>query len=253
MSQNSDNTFDDLTDIYEAMIDWPKRLANETPFFRRHFERAGVGKVADVACGTGRHAAMFHSWGLDVRGFDISESMIARAKETFGEHETLRWAVQGFDQPIDPTGSFDAVVCIGNSLALAGDEAKAGLVVQRMLDAVRPGGVVIVHVLNIWQLEEGPVTWQKLTRKTIREQERLILKGVHRCGNSAFVDLAVMVPGDDPPSLRARSVPFLGLRAAALREAVGDAAEVIFFGNHHDQPYAADRSVDLIMVAVKRS
>ena len=55
--------FDDLTDIYEAMIDWPKRLANEGPFYRRWFERVGVQSVVDVACGTGRHAAMFHSWG----------------------------------------------------------------------------------------------------------------------------------------------------------------------------------------------
>ena len=34
--------FDDLTDVYEAMIDWPQRLANEGPFYRRCFERVGA-------------------------------------------------------------------------------------------------------------------------------------------------------------------------------------------------------------------
>ena len=32
--------FDDITDIYEAMIDWDKRLGNEEPFYRSLFERA---------------------------------------------------------------------------------------------------------------------------------------------------------------------------------------------------------------------
>ena len=31
------NLFDDLTDVYEAMINWPKRLAHEEPFFHGLF------------------------------------------------------------------------------------------------------------------------------------------------------------------------------------------------------------------------
>ena len=71
----SNSSFDDLTDLYETMIDWPKRLANEAPFFRRPFEQTKVARVADVACGTGRHADMFRSWGLEVHGLDISPSI----------------------------------------------------------------------------------------------------------------------------------------------------------------------------------
>ena len=44
--------FDDLTDVYEALIDWPKRLAHEGTFYRQRFERAGVHSVLDAACGT---------------------------------------------------------------------------------------------------------------------------------------------------------------------------------------------------------
>ena len=66
------NLFQDLTDVYEAMIDWPKRLAREEPFYRRWFERCGARSVLDVACGTGHHGAMFHRWGLRVEGADLS-------------------------------------------------------------------------------------------------------------------------------------------------------------------------------------
>ena len=115
--------FDDLADIYEAMIDWPKRLAHEGPFYRRLFDRLGVASVVDVACGTGHHAAMFHDWGLRVEGADLSPAMIERARQTFGEPPGLRWVVRGFDEPIAPAEPFDAAVCVGNSLALAPDVA----------------------------------------------------------------------------------------------------------------------------------
>ena len=36
------NMFDDFADVYDAMIDWPKRLAHEEPFYRRLFERLAL-------------------------------------------------------------------------------------------------------------------------------------------------------------------------------------------------------------------
>ena len=118
-------TFDDLTDIYESMINWPKRLAHEEPFYRGLFGRIGARRVVDVACGAGQHAAMFHSWGLEVTGADISPAMIARAREHFGEPRGLRWLVRGYDQPFADGETADAVVCVGNSLALAPDMTTA--------------------------------------------------------------------------------------------------------------------------------
>ncbi len=72
----TNNVFDDLTEVFDELVDWPKRLANEEPFYRRLFARIGVRRLVDVACGTGRHAAMFHSWNLHVQAADISPRMI---------------------------------------------------------------------------------------------------------------------------------------------------------------------------------
>lgn len=249
----SERTFDDLTDVYEAMIDWSKRLATETPLFRRAFEQAGVKRVADVACGTGRHAAMFHQWGLEVEGSDISPGMIAQARSTYGEPGGLRWTVRGFDQPPGAPGSVDAVVCVGNSLALAPDHQAAAEAVRQMLNATRPGGVVIVHVLNLWKLPDGPMLWQKIVRQPLPQGPSLILKGVHRSGDRGFVEL-VVVP--DPPSQapnRYHSNGFLGLRGQELETAArqAGAAEVRLLGGHAEQPYDPASSGDLIMIATR--
>ncbi|MGD0898212.1 MAG: class I SAM-dependent methyltransferase, partial [Thermoguttaceae bacterium] len=198
--------FQHLTDIYEAMIDWPKRLSGEEPFYRRWFAEAGVKNVLDAACGTGRHAAMFHSWGLRVEGADLSPNMIDRARAAFGQSDGLRWTVRGFDEPAGPPDSFDAALCVGNSLALAPDAATARRALGRMFEAVRPGGLVVVQVLNFWRLEDGPCLWQKCLRTTLPQGDALLLKGVRRSGSRGFVDLVVMRPEGGPPVF-SESVP----------------------------------------------
>jgi SAM-dependent methyltransferase len=253
--------FDDLTDIYEAMIDWPKRLANEEPFYRRWFERVGAQSVVDVACGTGRHAAMFHSWGLsEAMGADISPNMIHRARTTFGEPAGLRWVVRGFDEPIAAAKPFDAAICVGNSLALAPDPATVERAIGQMLAAVRGGeekdtggGIAIVHVLNLWSLPDGPCNWQKCQLATLPQGEVLILKGVHRCATRGYVDLLVAGLSPSLRLLHSESIALLGLETADLERMarVAGAAEVAFFGGYQDQPYDRRQSADLIMVARK--
>ena len=244
--------FDDLTDIYEAMIDWPKRLANEEPFYRRQFARVGARRVLDAACGTGRHAAMFHEWGLTVEGADVSPAMIARAQAGFGHSDQRRWVVRGYDEPVDTAEPFDVAVCVGNSLSLAADEATIERAIGRMFAAVRAGGLVIVHVLNLWHLPDGPCQWQKCRRAVLPAGDVLIIKGVHRSGPRGYVDLLVADPSAGT-MLQTECVSFLGLESTDLDRMArrAGAARVTFFGGYQDQPYDRDQSVDLVMVAEK--
>jgi SAM-dependent methyltransferase len=244
--------FDDLTDVYEAMIDWPKRLAHEEPFYRRLFERIGVRSLVDVACGTGRHAAMFRSWNLRVEAADVSAGMIERARAAFGESPELRWSVRGFERPMAPPEPFDAALCVGNSLALAADRATVAPALGAMLAAVRTGGAVVVHVLNLWRLPDGPCVWQKCRRAVLPQGEVLIVKGVHRHDRRGYVELVVAnLP--DGAAMHSEAVPFLGLEAAELEQTAiaAGAAGVRFFGGYDEKPYRREQSTDLLMVAEK--
>jgi len=244
--------FHELTEVYEAMIDWPKRLAHEAPFYRRLLERIGARHVLDAACGTGHHAAMLHGWGLRVEGADLSPQMIERAAAAFGQPEGLRFVVRGFDQPAGGSGPFDAALCVGNSLPLAPDAATVGRAIHALLAAVRDGGALAVHVLNLWRLPDGPCVWQKCRRAELPQGEMLILKGVHRHGRRGLVELVVASPAGGPPVF-AQSVPFLGLEAAELEAMArqAGAARVSFFGGYDEHSYQPDKSVDLLMVAEK--
>ena len=249
----STSRFDDLSDVYEAMIDWPKRLAGDGPFFRAMFEQSGVRSLADIACGTGHHAAMFHSWGLDVVGTDLSSKMIAQAQAKFGTPDGLIWRVQGFEHPVPHDEPLDAVVCLGNSLALAPSHDVAQQAITQMVAALRPGGRIVLQVLNPWRLADGPCLWQKCVRVDLPAGESLVTKGVQRVGARAFVHLMV-APLDRPADFQSESVPLLSFEADQLSryaESAG-AVDVRLFGNHQHAGFDRSSSVDLILVAQKR-
>ncbi len=176
--------------------------------------------------------------------------MIQRARAAFGTPSGLRWAVRGFDEPIPAAEPFDAAVCLGNSLALAPDLATAERAIGRMFDAVRPGGLVIVQVLNLWRLADGPCLWQKVRRMTLAGGEAIVVKGVHRAGSQGFVDL-IVADAAGRALHRTESAPLLGLEAAGLEAAARrhGARSVDLFGGYGDSPYERSSSPDLVIVA----
>jgi SAM-dependent methyltransferase len=210
-SSDLSSTFDQHAGVYELLVDWPRRLANEEPFYRRMFDEVGAQQVLDVACGTGHHAAMFHSWGLKVQGADISPGMIARCRARFGEPPGLQWLVRPFDQPAGAEGQFDAVICVGNSLALADDLDTVNRVVGSMLDSLRTGGVCIISVLNLWSLPQGGTIWQKCKRVQYDGADHVLLKSIHRCGDRGHVSFADLELSGSEVSPRYDSAEFLGL------------------------------------------
>jgi SAM-dependent methyltransferase len=244
------SVFRDLTDVYDALIDWPKRLAHEGPFYRRWFERFRVQSVVDVACGTGRHAAMFHDWGLRVEGADLSAAMIARSQAQFGEKESLRWVVRGFHEPIRPRVPFDAAICVGNSLALAPDQKTLEEAWRQMLLAVRPGGLVIVQVVNWGRLPDGPCVWQKGKRVKTDQGEIVVAKGLHRHGLGGYVDLILINPVTGTV-VQSESVPLMGCMPEEwqrMAQAAG-ASRTWLLGGYQDEPFQWGESVDQILVA----
>jgi glycine/sarcosine N-methyltransferase len=213
--------------------------------------------VIDVACGTGHHAAMLHSWGLRVEGADLNAAMIDRARSTFGQRPDLNWSVRAFDETIPVSEPFDAAICVGNSLPLASDREVVDSAIRQMLAAVRDGGIVVVQLLNLWRLPDGATVWQKCQRATLpvfspAAADVLIVKGVRRCGTRGYVELLIAdLAGQSP--MRSESPQLLGLESSELAEAAkrGGAARVEFFGGYQDQPFDRQQSADLLMIAGK--
>ncbi len=240
-------------ELYDEMVNWERRLGVETPFYRRLFESNGVKSLLDVACGTGRHAALFNSWGLRVTGADVDPAMIAYCRRRCGQSDGLQWVERSYEQPHDPPAGFDAVVCVGNSLSIVPDLAAVRAVLGAMVASIRAGGVLVVQVLNLWRLPDGPTQWQKCQRMRVSGVDCVVLKGIHRVGSRGYVDFARLDLDNGEVAGHFDGATLLGIEQSELLAAAADvgldAARVV--GDYAETPYSREESQDMILVGNK--
>jgi SAM-dependent methyltransferase len=145
----SENLFTDFAVDYERMINWPTRLQREAPFFRKVFADANAARVLDAACGTGHHAILFASWGLDVAAIDESEDMINKARQLAADDgRNVDFRTGGFNEAGIFTQEFDVVTCIGNSLPHIKSEADLKQAFLSFHQVLRPGGFLVIQQRN---------------------------------------------------------------------------------------------------------
>ena len=135
---------------YDRFVDWDKRLNREGPFFRLLFAEHETRSLIDVGCGTGRHAVLFASWGLDVTGVDPDPAMLATARAYAAEQgSSARFAEGGFGG-VAALGLplADAVTCTGNALPHVNGLDGLRAAVRDFAAIMKPGGVVVLSLLN---------------------------------------------------------------------------------------------------------
>jgi SAM-dependent methyltransferase len=107
-----------------------------------------VRRVLDIACGTGSHAIELERLGYDVVGSDISEDMLARARERareassavhFETHDMRFLEVQ--------SGPFDAVLCLFDAIGHVQTTAAIKQTLRAVHRHLRDDGL---FVLEFW-------------------------------------------------------------------------------------------------------
>jgi glycine/sarcosine N-methyltransferase len=142
--------YDTLAADYDRFVDWDARLAHDLPFFLRFFGENGVERVLDAACGTGQHAIALTRRGYQVVGADLSTPMIERARQNaaaLGANATF--AVAGLGELASLGQSFDAVLCLGNSLPHLLTPAAVARALVDFATVLRPGGLLVIQNRNL--------------------------------------------------------------------------------------------------------
>jgi SAM-dependent methyltransferase len=112
-------------------------------------------RLLDVGCGPGRHSVALAQAGLAVTGIDISARFLqvaADAARAAGVGAAF-FEVDARGMPFDD--EFDAVISIcQGAFGLMGD--ADGLVLRRMAEAARPGGVVCLTAFSAYYEASNP-------------------------------------------------------------------------------------------------
>jgi SAM-dependent methyltransferase len=136
---------DDFLRTMKPMTD--AQLKAEAVFIEQRLALEKGALILDLACGTGRHAVELASRGYNVVGYDLSLAMLARAADEAQEHGQKINFLHGDMRELDFEEAFDAVICWTTSFGYFDDE-KNFAVAQRIQRALRPGGLLLLDVVN---------------------------------------------------------------------------------------------------------
>ncbi len=134
-------------------------LGSDTPGVRAAMSLLEPGaRVLDAACGIGVDAAALLRRGFDVTASDASDQMVAATRQRLRAADadeatviTSAWA----DLPASfEPGSFDAIFCIGNSIAHAPGAPAAIAAFEGFRSILRPGGMLVLDTHD-WELVHG--------------------------------------------------------------------------------------------------
>lgn len=129
-------------------IDAEQSAELDAVFIRKSAELGAGQTVLDVACGDGRHCFALANLGLMVTGLDSSLSQLVRASQRNEATEAGVTLLHGDMRALPRDRSYDVVTCLGSSLGYFEGDEQNRQVLQEMVEVLRPGGKLVLHVFN---------------------------------------------------------------------------------------------------------
>lgn len=162
--------FNDVSQYYDEMINFKETLERKTNNLKG-FLSPDVKTAADIGCGSGIDSIALARLGLEVCGFDSSNSMIEKAKENSQSVNEIA-EFQNFTAQEIPdffNEKFDFVCSIGNTVANIPPN-DIGDSIKKFSEILKLKGQVLFHILNyekIIRVNERIVNINKGKKDTI--------------------------------------------------------------------------------------
>jgi SAM-dependent methyltransferase len=136
-------------DDYLRTVRAPTRqqIAKQCDFIEKRLGLKPGATLLDVACGLGQHVVELTARGYASVGVDLSLAMLSRASEEAQARGMRINFLHADMRDLSFESNFDAVTCLGTSLGYFDDETNRK-VMERLLRALKPGGVLLLDVVN---------------------------------------------------------------------------------------------------------
>lgn len=254
--------YDDFSQDYDRFVNWEERLAFELPFIQSWLSRLPARStpmsVLDAACGTGMHAIALARLGYSTAGADLSSAMIERARiNASAAGVAVRFDAAGFGRLSSTFGfaSFDALLCLGNSLphTLTPSELEAALVDFHA--CLRPGGIVLIQNRNFDQVMAERRRWMDPQSHVEDGAERLFVRfyDFDPAGLITFNILTLLRKEHGSWTQQVNATRLRPLIQSELLQALASAGFIDFhsYGSMNDVAFSPTESGNLVVVAHK--
>jgi SAM-dependent methyltransferase len=137
----------DYLDVYGHLLT-SDGSESEAEFVRNVLSLNPGQKVLDLCCGQGRHAIPLARGGLAVTGLDMTESYLELANSAALAAGVEIKTVVGDMREIPYENEFDAVINMFTAFGYFDDEADDQRVLDGAARALKPGGRILLDLLN---------------------------------------------------------------------------------------------------------
>ena len=127
---------------------WATHAAAEVEFIVSELSLAPASSVLDLGCGRGRHAVELAARSVKVTGVDFVAESIQVAEEAARERGVKVTFLARDGRDLHLAEQFDAVVCLYDVIGSFTDNADNEALVATVARHTRPGGSVVVSVMN---------------------------------------------------------------------------------------------------------
>jgi len=143
-----EDLFSDYAEKYEKEV-FTQGTLGEVDFLEKEIYYNKNAKILDIGCGTGRHTIELTKRGYNVKGIDLSPSMIGKAKENAKKADVkIDFSVADARNP-HFENEFDLVImlCEGGFSLMETDEMNFQIL-ENAAKALKKGGKFIFTTLN---------------------------------------------------------------------------------------------------------
>lgn len=249
--------YDDFSEDYDRFVNWAGRLAYEMPFLELRLAQYAPGvTILDSACGTGMHAIALAQKGYAAAGADLSPKMVERARENARQAGVaVRFEAAGFGELAITFGerSFNALLCLGNSLPHLLSEAELSRAMGDFAACLRPGGMLILQNRNFDAVVKRRERWMEPQSFREGESEWLFLRfyDYDEDGLISFNIINLRREGSQPWAQQVMTTRLRPLLQAGTVRLLGTAGfqEIACYGDMSGAPFNPESSGNLIVVA----
>lgn len=223
-----------------------EQTAMETDFLLGALDAKPGERVLDVPCGGGRHSTGLAMRGLKVTGVDLSEEMLAHARERASAAGVdVEWA-HGDMRDLPWRSEFDGACCLGNSFAYI-DPAASRTFLHAVAATLKPGSRFV--------MDTGMVAESVLPRLREREwlafDDILFLESNRYIPAESCVETTYTFIRDGKTDTRVGLQWVFTLREIRVMLDEAGLTTLSLLGSHDGAPYQAGSPL-LIIVAERR-